>query len=51
MGCTSLGLFKLHMYRFDIKYEANFGYMNTDSLIILIETEDVYKDTEKTQYI
>src|SRR5260363_433486 len=46
-----LGLSKLHMYRFWYGYvkerygdKAILGYMDTDSFIILIETDDIYKD-------
>jgi hypothetical protein len=51
VGASVLGLSKLHMYRFWYGYvkerygnNAQLGYMDTDSFIILIMTEDIYKD-------
>ncbi|GBC38338.1 uncharacterized protein LOC107456431 [Rhizophagus irregularis DAOM 181602=DAOM 197198] len=51
VGASVLGLSKLHMYRFWYGYvkerygdNAQLGYMDTDSFIILIMTKDVYKD-------
>src|SRR5277367_6724023 len=51
VGASVLGLNKLLMYRFWYGYikekygdKAKFRYMDTDSFIILIETEDIYKD-------
>src|SRR5277367_2271166 len=50
-GASVLGLSKLLMYCFWYGYvkekygnKAKLGYMDTDSFIILIETEDIYKD-------
>src|ERR1044072_6675040 len=49
-----LGLSKLHIYRFWYKYikerygdKAQLDYMDTDFFIILIETEDIYRDMAK----
>ena len=46
-----LGLSKLHMYHFWYGYvkerygdKAQLGYMDTDSFIFIVETEDIYKD-------
>ncbi|GBB94053.1 hypothetical protein RclHR1_22800003 [Rhizophagus clarus] len=54
VGASVLGLSKLHMYRFWYGYvkerygdNAQLGYMDTDSFIILIMTEDIYKDMAK----
>ena len=51
VGASVLGLSKLHVYRFWYGYvkerygdNAQLGYMDTDSFIILIMTEDIYKD-------
>src|SRR6266498_520872 len=51
VGASVLGLSKLHMYRFWYEYvkeqygdNAQLGYMDTDSFIIQVETEDIYKD-------
>jgi hypothetical protein len=51
VGASVLRLSKLHMYRFWYGYikekygnKAKLGYMDTDSFIILIEVEDIYKD-------
>ena len=51
VGASVLGLSKLHMYRFWYGYvkerygdKAQLGYMNTDSFIFQVETEDIYKD-------
>ncbi|GBC10147.1 hypothetical protein RclHR1_09390003 [Rhizophagus clarus] len=51
VGASVLGLNKLLMYRFWYGYvkerygdNAQLGYMETDSFIILIMTEDIYKD-------
>ncbi|GBC08875.1 hypothetical protein RclHR1_08450003 [Rhizophagus clarus] len=51
VGASVLGLSKLHMYHFWYGYvkerygdNAQLGYMDTDSFIILIMTEDIYKD-------
>ncbi|GBC00482.1 hypothetical protein RclHR1_38750001 [Rhizophagus clarus] len=54
VGASVLGLSKLHMYRFWYGYvkerygdNAQLGYMDTDSFIILIMTENIYKDMAK----
>src|SRR5688500_8214824 len=51
VGASVLGLSKLHMYRFWYGYvkerygdKAQLGYMDTDSFIFQVETEDIYKD-------
>src|SRR5271154_832534 len=51
VGAAVLGLSKLLMYRFWYGYvkkkygnNAELGYMDTDSFIFQIETEDIYKD-------
>jgi len=51
VGASVLGLSKLHMYRFWYDYvkekyanKAKLGYMDMDSFIYMVETEDVYKD-------
>ncbi|GBB89789.1 hypothetical protein RclHR1_01660008 [Rhizophagus clarus] len=51
VGASVLGLSKLHMYKFWYGYvkerygdKAKFGYMDTDSNIYYVETEDIYKD-------
>ncbi|GES92963.1 hypothetical protein GLOIN_2v1475812 [Rhizophagus clarus] len=51
VGASVLGLSKLHMYRFWYGYvkerygdNAQLGYMDTDSFIFQVETEDIYKD-------
>ena len=51
VGVSVLGLSKLHMYRFWYGYvkerygdKAQLGYMDTDSFIFQVETEDIYKD-------
>ena len=51
VGASVLGLSKLLMYHFWYDYvkerygdNAQLGYMDTDSFIILIMTEDIYKD-------
>src|SRR5438128_8546152 len=51
VGASVLGLSKLLMYRFWYGYvkrrygdKAKLGYMDTDSFIFLVETEDIYKD-------
>ena len=51
VGTSVLGLSKLHMYRFWYGYvkerygdKAQLGYMDTDSFIFQVETEDIYKD-------
>src|SRR5439155_5239752 len=51
VGASVLGLSKLLMYRFWYGYvkerygnSAQLGYMDTDSFIFQVETEDIYKD-------
>src|SRR5277367_3303460 len=51
VGTAVLGLSKLHMYKFWYGYvkekygvKAQLGYMDTDSFIFQVETEDIYKD-------
>ena len=51
VGASVLGLSKLLMYRFWYGYvkerygnKAQLGYMDTDSFIFQVETEDIYKD-------
>ena len=51
IGASVLGLSKFHMYRFWYSYmkerygdKVQLGYMDTDSFIFLVETEDIYKD-------
>ena len=51
VGASVLGLSKLLMYRFWYGYvkerygdNAQLGYMDTDSFIFQVETEDIYKD-------
>src|SRR3989337_2450826 len=51
VGASVLGLSKLHMYEFWYGYvkerygdKAKLGYMDTDSNIYYVETEDIYKD-------
>ena len=51
VGASVLGLSKLHMYKFWYGYvkekygdKARLGYMDTDSFIYHVETEDIYKD-------
>ena len=51
VGASVLGLSKLHMYRFWYGYvkerygnNAQLSYMDTDSFIFQVETEDIYKD-------
>ncbi|GBC01555.1 hypothetical protein RclHR1_42280001 [Rhizophagus clarus] len=51
VGASVLGLSKLHMYRFWYGYvkerygdNVQLGYMDTDSFIFQVETEDIYKD-------
>ncbi|CAG8733515.1 13475_t:CDS:1, partial [Cetraspora pellucida] len=51
VGASVLGLSKLLMYRFWHGYvkerygnKAQLGYMDTDSFIFQVETEDIYKD-------
>src|SRR5271154_6453071 len=51
VGAAVLGLSKLHMYEFWYGYvkekygiKAQLGYMDTDSFIFQVETEDIYKD-------
>jgi hypothetical protein len=51
VGASVLGLSKLHMYEFWYGYvkekygdKARLGYMDTDSFIYHVETEDIYKD-------
>jgi len=51
VGASVLGLSKFHMYKFWYGYvkekygdSAKFGYMDTDSFIFEVETEDIYKD-------
>ncbi|GBB96747.1 hypothetical protein RclHR1_28220001 [Rhizophagus clarus] len=51
VGASVLGLSKLHMYRFWYGYvkerygdNAQLGYMDTDSFIFQVDTEDIYKD-------
>ena len=51
VGALVLGLSKLHMYEFWYGYvkkkygdKARLGYMDTDSFIYHVETEDIYKD-------
>ena len=53
VGASVLGLSKLHMYEFWYIYvkeryddKAKLGYMDTDSYIYHIETEDVYKSDQ-----
>ena len=51
VSASVLGLSKLHMYEFWYGYvkerygdKAILGYMDTDSFIFLVVTEDIYKD-------
>src|ERR1700731_4682453 len=51
VGASVLGLSKLQMYEFWYGYvkekygdKARLGYMDTDSFIYHVETEDIYKD-------
>ena len=51
VGASVLGLSKLHMYEFWYGYvkekygdKSQLGYMDTDSFIYYVETEDIYKD-------
>src|SRR5271170_3999594 len=51
VGAAVLGLSKLHMYEFWYGYvkekygvKAQLGYMDTDSFIFQVKTEDIYKD-------
>ncbi|PKY34982.1 hypothetical protein RhiirB3_455229, partial [Rhizophagus irregularis] len=54
VGASVLGLSKLHMYEFWYGYvkekygdKSQLGYMDTDSFIYHVETEDVYKDMDE----
>src|SRR5213082_2509565 len=51
VGASVLGLSKLHMYEFWYGYvkekygdKSQLGYMDTDSFIFQVKTEDIYKD-------
>ncbi|GES87872.1 uncharacterized protein LOC110854461 [Rhizophagus clarus] len=51
IGTSILSLSKLHMYKFWYRYvkekygnKARLGYMDTDSFIYHVKTEDIYKD-------
>ncbi|GBB85763.1 hypothetical protein RclHR1_01220059 [Rhizophagus clarus] len=56
VGASVLGLSKLLMYRFWYGYvkerygdNAQLGYMDTDSFIFQVKTEDIYKDMAERQ--
>src|SRR6185312_17152275 len=54
VGASVLGLSKLHMYEFWYEYvkerygnKSQLGYMDTNSFIYHVETENIYKDMAK----